>query len=398
MTSPWDPDRWRQSNRARVIQALLHHPASTRTALGELTGLSRPTVSGLVDELLAAGMVATCDGAGDDRPRGAGRPAARVSLVPGTAFAVGLDIGHRHVRAAVCDLAGSPLADRFAAADVDEAPQESLELTAALVNAVIADAGIERSHVIGVGLGIAAPVNTLTGTVHVEGILPGWTGLDPAGELERRLGLAVQIDNDANVGALGEHAFGAGRHAAGLAYVRLSAGIGLGLVLGGRPYRGTVGVAGELGHVRAQEDGIICRCGNRGCLETVASPVAVADLVARSRRAPVDVPRLLELVAAGDRGARRAVEDAGAAVGAAVASVVNVLNPDVVVLGGELAAAGPVLIAPIEREIARRAVGPAASAVRVVQGELGEHAEVLGAAAMLLGRAPDALEARLVEA
>ena len=168
-------------------------------------------------------------------------------------------------------------------------------------------------------------------------------------------------------------------------------------ILGGRPYRGTAGVAGELGHVTVAEGGSICRCGNRGCLETVASPVAVARLLETSRGEPTTVQRLLELVHRGDRGARRAVADAGAAVGRAIAAVVNVLNPELVVVGGELAGAGAVLLDPIRTAVERHAVAPAVASVRVTAGELGEQAEVLGAAALLLGRAPEALARRLVE-
>ncbi len=138
------------------------------------------------------------------------------------------------------------------------------------------------------------------------------------------------------MGALGEHRFGVARGARDIAYVRLSAGIGLGLILNGEPYRGRLGIAGELGHVRAVVDGgALCRCGNRGCLETVASAAAVADSLG------VHVPLVVELVTAGDERALRAVAAAGEAVGTAVAAVVNVLNPELVVIGGELARARP---------------------------------------------------------
>jgi predicted NBD/HSP70 family sugar kinase len=235
----------------------------------------------------------------------------------------------------------------------------------------------------------------VSGRAFVDGDHANW---DPAAELRARLGLDVQLANDANAGALGELRFGAGRGARNMVYVRLSAGVGLGLVLDGRPYHGSAGVAGELGHVTVAEGGRICRCGNRGCLETVASPAAVARMLAPTRDEPITVPALLELVRAGDRGARRAVADAGAAVGVAIAALVNVLNPELVVIGGELAAAGEVLLEAVRAEIERRAVPPAAAAVRVTPGALGEQAEVLGAAALPLARAPELLARRLTAA
>ena len=386
----------RELNRLRVMQALLRNPGSSRNDVARLTGLSRPTVSTLVDELEAAGIVEQHADRDEDRPRSAGRPPMYVSLAPRAAFAVGLDFGHQHIRAGVCDLSGTPIADEWSHAEVDHAPAASLDLAHELVQGVLESADVDRRHVIGVGMGLAAPIDSATGTAYVEGILPSWGGISPAGEMEARLGLPVQIENDANVGALGEHMFGAGRGVEDMVYVRLSAGIGLGLILGGRPYRGKCGVAGELGHVASVDDGMICRCGNRGCLETIASPVAVADLLELSRGEPVSVQRLLELVHEGDRGARRAVADAGAAVGNAIAAVVNVLNPELVVIGGDLAGAGAVLLDPLRTAIERRAIAPAVAAVRVTQGALSDKAEVLGAAALVLSQAPHALARRLL--
>ena len=194
---------------------------------------------------------------------------------------------------------------------------------------------------------------------------------------------------------MGEHLFGAGRGVENLAYVQVSAGIGVGLILNGAPYRGVAGVAGELGHLAMVDDGLICRCGNRGCLETIANTVALTSLLSRSRGEPVTLAQLIELVHAGDRGARRAVADAGTAVGTALAAAINLLNPGLVVIGGELAAAGETLLEPIRAAIERRVIAPAASSVRIVPSALGERAEVTGAAAMQLTRAPHALAERL---
>lgn len=217
-------------------------------------------------------------------------------------------------------------------------------------------------------------------------------------ELEARLQMPVQVENDANAGAMGEHLFGAGRGHDDVVYLRLSAGIGVGLILGGMPYRGVAGVAGEIGHTCVVENGLLCRCGSRGCLETIASPVAIADLLERSRREPVPVAGLLDALHAGDRGVERAISDAGAAVGTALAATINLLNPGLVIIGGELAQAGDVLLDPIRNAIHRGVVRPAASTVRVIAGALGEQAEVLGAAAIQLAHAPEALVSQLADA
>jgi predicted NBD/HSP70 family sugar kinase len=379
----------RELSRLRVIEALFQRPGSSRTEVGRDTGLSRPTVAAVLEELGSAGILEQRQEREDDRARPAGRPPMQIRLAPHAAFAVGLDFGHRHIRAALCDLSGHPVADDWSEAEVDLAPAESLDLAHELVRGLLDRARADRADVIGVGMGLATPVDAESGTAYVEGILPGWHGLRPAAEMEARLGLPVKLENDANVGALGEHRLGAARGARDLVYVRLSAGIGLGLILDGAPYRGRLGIAGELGHVRVVEDGALCRCGNRGCLETVASAAAVADALG------VPVPRVVELVHAGDEAAVHAVSAAGEAVGAAVAAVVNVLNPELVVIGGELAGAGALLLDPLQRAIADSVIAPSAAVVETRQGALGERAEVLGAAAMVLAGAPAVLARRL---
>ena len=386
----------RQMNRLRVIETLYREPATSRFDLATRTGLSRATVSSLVDELRSAGVVEEHgSSSGDERPRNTGRPPILLSLVPDAAFAVGLDFGHQHIRVAVCDLSGAPVVDDWSPAEVDHAPAESLDLAQQLVRDALARANVEEDRLLGVGMGLAAPINSETGELEADGILPGWHDLRPAAEMEARLGVPVQLENDANAGALGEKVFGAARGVEDLLYVRVSAGIGAGLILDGRPYRGHAGVAGEIGHVLVDDRGPICRCGNRGCLETVASPVAIAAFLSRSSGRPVSVTRLLELVACGDRGARRAVADAGEAIGRALSYFVNALNPELVVVGGELAAAGQVLLEPIQAGVERHAVRPAAAGLRVVTGTLGDRAEVLGAAALILAQSPHALARRV---
>src|SRR5262249_40496180 len=175
-------------------------------------------------------------------------------------------------------------------------------------------------------MGLPGPIDRESGLVHSQPILPSWVGPAPAARREERLGLPVHLDNDANVGALGESTFGAGRGTHVMAYLRLSAGIGAGLVINGRPFRGAKGIAGEIGHVLVDPQGPICRCGNRGCLETFASPPALCELLRRSH-GPMTVPRLLALAAEGDAGSRRVIHDAGRGVGPPVAARCNFINP-----------------------------------------------------------------------
>jgi predicted NBD/HSP70 family sugar kinase len=386
----------RDLNRLRVIESIYRHPACSRADIARSTGLSRGTVSTVAEELGRADLIREHEPPDDaQRRRGTGRPPTLLSLVPGAAFAIGIDIGHQHVRVTICDLAGEPIADEWTRAQVDDAPAETLDLAHDLVQRALRQAAVTPERLLGAGMGLAAPINEDTGEVKAGGILPGWHGVAPAAEMQERLGVSVQLANDADMGALGEKVFGAGRGVDDMTYIRLSAGVGAGLILSGQPYRGGDGMAGEIGHVCVDPSGPICRCGNRGCLETVASPVAVARLLEDVVDRPMTTDQLLELVASGDRGACRAVADAGEAVGRVVSWVVNVLNPELVVIGGELAAAGDVLLDPIRTGIHRHSLAGAASEVRVTTGVLGDRAEVLGAAALILAQSPLALAERV---
>ena len=168
---------------------LLRNPARSRADLGRALGLSRATVTALLSELEQVGMVEQQpDDSADDRRRAIGRPPLQVSLAANAAYAVGLDFGHSHVRSAVCDLSGRILADQWAQIDVDDHPMDSLDLAHRLTEAALKEAGAAREYVIGVGVGLAAPVDARHGAVHSDGILPGWDAIQPARELERRLG------------------------------------------------------------------------------------------------------------------------------------------------------------------------------------------------------------------
>jgi predicted NBD/HSP70 family sugar kinase len=205
----------------------------------------------------------------------------------------------------------------------------------------------------------------------------------------------VHLDNDANLGALAEVTLGAGRSARAAVYVQMSSGIGAGLIVDGRPYRGAAGVAGEIGHVTVDESGVICRCGNRGCLETVASGPAIVRLVASSRGEELTMEQLIGLAKAGDLGCRRAIADAARAVGRVVGNMCNLFNPEMVVVGGDLSAAGELLIGPIRAAIHRAALPVATRGLDVVAGELGDRANVLGALALAIAQSEQAVAARI---
>ena len=336
----------REGNRKRVVDALRERGLASRAELARMTGLSRSTISTIVADLLEAGLAGERDG----QPSGeshAGRPPVMVALNRSAGLAVGLDFGHRHLRVAVSDLSHTVLAETWCEMDVDHSADQGLDTAAEFVERVLDEAGVDRERVIGVCMGLPAPIDRGTGSVQASSILPGWVGVDAAAEAASRLGLPVEVENDANLGALAELVWGAAKGRSEVAYIKVSSGIGAGLVSGGRLQHGVGGTAGEIGHTLLAEGGPVCRCGNRGCLETLASSRAIAELLSASRRERVSTRRLLELCAAGDDAAQRLIGDAGRAIGVAVANLCNMLNPESVIVGGDLSAAGEVLLAPL---------------------------------------------------
>ena len=373
----------REDNRRRVIDALRQHGIASRAELSRITALSRSTISTIVGDLLEAGLAAERDG----QPAGethAGRPPVMISLNPAAGLALGIDFGHRHLRVAVADLSHTVLAERWCEMDVDHSADQGLARAADFVDQVLAEAGAERDRVLGAGMGLPAPIDRATGSVQASSILPGWVGVDAAAEAHRRLGMPVEVENDANLGALAELAWGAAKGRSEVAYIKVSTGIGAGLISVGRLQHGVGGTAGEIGHTLVAEGGPVCRCGNRGCLETLASSRAIADLLSTSRREEVSTRRLLELCAGGDAAAQRLVGDAGRAIGIAVANLCNILNPECVIVGGDLSAAGEILLGPLREEARRNAIPSAAGNLEIVPGVLGERAEMLGALALVM--------------
>ncbi len=216
---------------------------------------------------------------------------------------------------------------------MDASSTQGLDRAEQLVNRLIEATGVDRSKVAGVGLGVPGPIDVESGTLGSTAILPGWSGTRPAEELRGRLGVPVHVDNDANLGALGEMVWGSGRGVRDLAYIKVASGVGAGLVISGKIYRGPGGTAGEIGHITLDEAGPVCRCGNRGCLETFTAARYVLPLLQPSHGTDLTMEGVVRLARDGDPGCRRVVADVGRHIGSGVANLCNLLNPSRVVLG-----------------------------------------------------------------
>ncbi len=362
--------RLRAANRELVLDLLRGLGPMTQAEIARRSGLSPATVSSLTAELRADGWLA-----------GEGGRGAEVSLSRHAGAAVGIDFGHSHVRVAIADLGHTVLAEASEPLDVDHAAAKGIELAGTLVDRLLGEAGVARERVTGVGMGLPGPLRD--GEVGDSAIMPGWIGTRPEAMMAERLGLPVCVENDANLGALAELVWGAGRGCEDLVYVKAATGVGAGLVFGGQLFRGAGGTAGELGHMTVDERGPVCRCGNRGCLEAMAGADAVLEPLRLRHGDGITLRQAVALAAAGDHGCVRVIEDVGRVLGLVVAGVCNLLAPDRVLIGGELAAAGELLLEPAALMVRRSGIG-SVRATPVLAAVLGERAEVLGAIALVL--------------
>lgn len=376
--TPGSQSALREANLRRVLHAVRIASSLTQAEIARSTGLSPATVSTIVRELQARSLVVVT-------PTAQGRRAQSVSLSQGTGLAIGVEIGQAYVRVAISDMGYRVLIEESIAYDVAQSPQRGLRRVDWLVSTLLQEARVDRNQVRGVGVSVPGPLDPVTGGVRPMMLVPRWEGVDIVGELSSRIDLPVRLITDVNAAALGELACGASRTTAEMVYVRLSTTVEAAVVIKGEIYSGSSGLAGQFGHITVDESGQVCRCGNRGCLETVVGGPHLLDLL--PRRSRDERPTLHELVRAalnGDPGSRRVIGDAGRAVGAAAAILCNVLNPRQIVLGGKLAQAGALLLDPIREVLHRRALPATAERVDVLRGELGDRAVVVGALATVV--------------
>ncbi|WP_329173793.1 MULTISPECIES: ROK family transcriptional regulator [unclassified Streptomyces] len=383
METPGSQSSLHRANLERVVRAVRLAGSLTQAEIARSTGLSAATVSNIVRELRDNGTVQVTP------TSSGGRRARSVALSGDAGIVVGVDFGHSHLRVAVGNLAHQVLAEQSEPIDVDASASQGFDRAEQLVARLVESTGISPQKVLGVGLGVPGPIDVESGALGSTAILPGWSGINPRQEMSDRLGVPVQVDNDANLGALGELVWGGGRGVKDLAYIKVASGVGAGLVIDGRIYRGPGGTAGEIGHITLDESGPVCRCGNRGCLETFTAARYVLELLRGSHGEGLTVPRMVQLAREGDPGCRRVTGDVGRHIGMGVASLCNLLNPSRIVLGGDLAEAGELVLGPIRESVSRYAIPSAAQRLSVVPGALGARAEVLGALALVLSEMGD---------
>ncbi len=366
----------RQANQQRVIETLRAGGTLTQADIARTTGLSAASVSNIVRELSQRGTVSVRQTSSN------GRRARGVTLARPSGEVMGIAFEPDRISVALGDVGGTVLARESIGYDVAAGPERGVRRAVWLTETLIARARADRSMVTAVGMALPAPFDTETGEIPLGvSCIPRWDGSRPSEILAERLGLPVVADNDANLSVLEETHSGAGRGREHVIYVSLSHGVGAGILVSGRLLRGVGGTAGEIGHIGLDKRGQVCRCGNRGCLETVAGEQYLLEMLPRQGDAggPATIAEMVAAAVAADPGSRRVIAEAGSAIGRATAILANVVNPEIVIVGGELAAAGELLLEPMRRAMELETLSNALDDLLVVRAEFGAEAALRGA-------------------
>ncbi|MHB8186416.1 MAG: ROK family protein [Dermatophilaceae bacterium] len=378
----------RQRSRHQLLNLIRERGSITRNDLGHLTGLSRSAVAEGVQGLIRDNLVVEegTETIGSSSVRG--RPAALLAPCRPAGLVAGIDFGHAHVSVAVAGTDGSVLVEHRESVNVDDEAATALDTAAVLLQRCLTEANASASEVLSIAAGIPGPLDSGSHRVRSATILSAWVGLDPEQELSNRLGRTVHVGNDADMGAQGELRFGSARGCRDFLYIKASHGIGAGLVLNGETYRGSIGIAGEIGHTQLPGAGSWCRCGNRGCLETVVSITEIQRQLEHIKVQNASPDKGLSLASiTNDPVAARVVTEAGRTLGQVLAELCNCLNPAAIILGGELGTAGGPLVAGVRESIDRYAQPAIAQAVDVRTAELGLRSELMGAVSRAMDHA-----------
>ena len=375
----------RELNRLLILNCVRVSGPITRVAVAHQTGLSRTTVSSIVDELLADNLLV--EGQTVEAAPTGGRRATLLHFNADAGYVIGVDLGRSHLTLLLTNLAGQIIARRSGGFDAALGPETCLQQVIASLMDFTAEQHIGWHQIIGVGLGIPGPLDAASRMLVRPPRMPGWDHFDIRTVMERACKTPIYLDNDANMGACGESEYGAARNVENMAYVKVATGIGCGLIMNGDIYRGSGGSAGEIGHVTVDDNGPLCDCGNRGCLEAVAGGAALTQDAARGMgqsAEALDVADVVRAALAGDPAARGAIERAGYHIGIALAGLVNIFNPSLILLDGSVARSGELLLAPIRQAIVRRSLAASSSAIRIELALLGDNAIGLGAVATVI--------------
>lgn len=389
-TSFWTipPQNIKNLNKHAIIDLIRFTPGGiSRVELSRQMGITRAAVTTIINQLQEDGIVNEVEAHFPS-----GRKPIVLEINPEKGYVVGIDMGATHISMLLADFGAHILGEIEIPFDVNQGPQKSMPILEKGMQELLEKVGVSLSAIQAVGMGVPGPIIESAGMVMGPPIMAGWDGYPIREYLETAWKLPVAVGNDAEMGAIGEWAYGAGRGVRNLAYIKVGTGVGAGFLLDGQIYKGATGCAGEIGHITLNENGPVCTCGNRGCLEAMAGGWAIAsrgqeavNSKARTQLLEINGSRkitsadVIEAARQGDLVAQQIVSEAGGHLGTAIASLVNLFNPSMVVVGGRISQMGDLLLEPIRKTVNQRSLKAASRNVRITAALLGRRSSGMGA-------------------
>jgi len=374
----------RDINNSRVLQVIQARAPISRAEIAKVAELPPPTVTAIVNDFLRAGLVRETDLVREavDGASTLGRRPIMLTLNEGLGFTVGVKLRQDGLTVAVTDLGGSLVhhSDQTLPAST---PEEALHQVANHVRDALKLSRVHRSAVLGLGIGMPGLIQHVTGICRYSSLL-GWRNVNVKHQLELLLEMPVYVDNDVNMLTAAEIAYGAGRETSEFLTVTIGRGIGLGIVLRGEIYRGAFGGAGEFGHTKTDSD-LVCECGATGCLEAVASEEGICNQTVLVKGVPsITIEEAIELARNGDVQVEEIFKQAGRALGRGIGNLLNLFNPELVIVTGEGTRAGPLLLDPMRQAIHAAVFGDLGADSRIVIQQWGDEAWARGAASIVI--------------
>lgn len=360
----------------------------SRAELAQRLNLSRAAMTAIVNDLLESEVIR------ETEPRNSqgGRPPIILEINAKHGYVIGIDMGASHLGIVLSDFSAQVIDEIEVPFSIADGPDVAISKTDQILLDLLQKNALTLKQISAIGTGVPGPIFTERGVVLSPPLMPGWDGFPIQSTLAGKWDIPVSLNNDAELGALGEWAYGVGRGENHLAYIKVGSGIGAGLLLNGQIYRGSTGSAGEIGHLTLEENGPLCDCGNTGCLEALAGGKAIARQAQTAVRTgqrtllssmgPIEGLTARDVAAAARRGdlvSQKIIENAGRYLGIAIAGLVNLFNPRVVVVGGGVAQVGDLLLQPIRDTVARRSLQASARTVRINAAVLRRRSTSMGA-------------------
>ena len=379
----------RDHNLSQILKLIRERESISRAALVRSTSLSATSVSAIVAALLESRFVQEV---GEGKSSGGRRPII-LQFNPDAKFSIGVDLGASHISIVITNLAGEVKVIHSEKFNTTDDPQGTLKLMKRQISKLINSAGRNINDFLGIGLTVPAPLEGENLDQLSPVILPKWDGISLVSELQKKFNLPVYVDNDANGGAIAEKWWGAGRGVSNLVYIKLGVGVGSGLIVNDQVFRGTGGTAGEIGHTAIDPNGPECRCGNLGCMESyVGVPALVATVKSMLKHYPnsdlntteVSIDTIIAAVQELDPMATEVVREAGKYLGISISNLLNLVNPEIIVLGGDLIQAGSIFLDQVKTTAFNRSISKVADETSIITSELGEDVIPIGAATLVI--------------